>query len=89
MGLRVVGIADFSWGDDPATVDAFVAQTGVRFSIGVDTGTFSRWDWPPSPAPFPRQVVLDRQGVVTYIAGEHDAAALDAAIVDALESPVP
>lgn len=84
----MLGVADMEWGDDPDTIEAFVAQTGVTFPALMDTGTFALWDWAPGASPFPRQAVLDRHGAVTYMASEHDAEALEAAILAALEAGV-
>lgn len=43
---------------------------------------------PPSSGPFPLDVVVDRDGRITYLSGDYDAPALRAAIEAALAAPV-
>jgi peroxiredoxin len=65
----------------------FAELTGVTFPLFLDDGSFDEWDWAAGVAPFPRQVLLDRDGRVAYIASEHDAAALIAAIEAVIAEP--
>ena len=80
--LFVLGLAG---GEGLDTVNAFVEQTGVTFPIAWDEGVLrSQIAFPDSISPYPRQVVIDRDGVIVYAAAEHSDSDLAAAIEGAL-----
>lgn len=85
-GLTVYGVASrrFLGGETDATLDAFQDQTQVSFPLLWDSGTYDAYDWPPALSPFPRQVLFDADGMVVYLAAEHDHRALGDAIERAL-----
>ncbi len=57
----------------------------MTFEIVHDRDTYGLYDWPSASSPFPRQALLDADGVVTYLASEHRAADLLAAVEAVLE----
>lgn len=76
---------DIFGGDDDERVNAFIDQTGVTFDVGFDlTASYESYNRGPGLAPFPLEVVIDRQGRVRYISREYDATALDAVITTLL-----
>ncbi len=80
--FTVIGLAG---SDDLTTVQAFLAQTGVTFPIAWDDGVLrNQVAFPPAISPYPRQVLVDRRGRIAYVASEHRAEALTAAIDAAL-----
>ena len=85
-GLQVLGInpGGLFGGESEETLALFVEQTGVSFPILWDGGTYGFFAWPQAISPFPRQAVLGRDGRVRYLASDHDAAALEAAVLHAL-----
>lgn len=82
----VYGLARTSaFGETPELVQTFVEQTNVTFPVGFSPDTlFPLVAWPPAISPYPRQLVIDRDGVVTYVASEHRQDELTAAIEAAL-----
>jgi len=84
QGLTVLGVATGGFDESEATLDAFAEQTAVTFPIVHDSATYQLFSWPPALSPFPRQVLIDRDGVVRYLASEHRPAELDAAIREVL-----
>lgn len=80
----MLGINTRSFAEDPETVEAFVEQTGVTFPVVWDDETYGRFGWPDGPSPFPRQALVDRSGVVRYLASEHREAELRAAVDEVL-----
>ena len=75
-GLLVLGIAGGLFNDTDELLREFRDQTGATFPIAWDDGSRSAWAFPSSISPYPRQVVLDRDGTVLYLATEHRADAL-------------
>jgi hypothetical protein len=65
-------------------LDAFVEQTGLTFTVAWDGDTYNGWAWPASISPYPRQALVGKDGTVRYLAAEHQATALEQAIVAAL-----
>lgn len=84
QGLTVLGVSTGSFNESEATLDAFAEQTGVGFPLVHDSGTYSSWSFPPALSPFPRQVLIDRDGIVRYVASEHRAGELRAAVEEVL-----
>lgn len=79
QGLVVVGAntGGLGGGDTTSIVQQFVAQTGVTFPIGWDSGaTYSRFRTGAGVSPFPLDVVVGRDGRVAYLSREYDAAAM-------------
>jgi peroxiredoxin len=83
----VLGVASGSFGEDDTTLDAFQAQTAVTFPLVWDEGTYGLYAWPSALSPFPRQVLIGRDGRVRYLASEHRADELRAAVEEALAEP--
>jgi peroxiredoxin len=84
QGLQILGVSTGSFNETEATLDAFAQQTGVTFPIVHDADTYSAYAWPSALSPFPRQVLIDREGVVRYLASEHREEELRAAVEDVL-----
>ncbi len=79
-------VLDQGFGETDAVVRDFVEQTGVTFPIVWAEGSlYFQIDWPDALSPFPRQLVLDRDHRIVYVASEHRAGDLDAAIRVAVE----
>jgi peroxiredoxin len=78
IGLNVIG----DWANDsPEQMATFVAQTGATFPVASDGGqSFDAWGPTPDTSPFPLDVVIDRDGIVRYVAREYSADELRAAI---------
>ena len=86
QGLRVVALDpdpdDF---EDPAGVQAFAQHAGVTFPVGFETSSNyelfqENYD---GANPYPTDVIVDRNGIVRYVAVEYDPAAM-AAVVEEL-----
>lgn len=80
QGLTVVGVAAGSFGEDDESLDAFLTQTNITFPVVWDDDTYGQYAWPAAISPFPRQVLVDRSGVVRYLASEHRQGELVAAV---------
>jgi len=76
----VIGVAAGGFGENDATLRDFVDATGVSFDVVVDGSSYSLWQFADSLSPFPRQVLLDETGTVTYTASEHRQQDLEAAV---------
>lgn len=85
-GLIVIGInsGGLGGGETQDNVEAFLEQTGITFAVVWDDGSYWEWDWPTATAPFPRQAVVDRNGVVVYVASEYQGDAVEAAVLSVL-----
>jgi hypothetical protein len=85
-GFVPVGVATggLGGGETEETLQDFVEQTGVTFDIAWDSSTYYDYDWPPAVSPYPRQALVGRDGLIRYMAAEHQAGALEAAIEAAL-----
>ena len=71
--------------DNNATLAAFLEQTGTTFPIAWDDGILQdEITFPEAISPYPRQVVLDRNGRIAYLASEHSHSDLVSAIESAL-----
>ena len=68
-------------GDDEALIEAFVEQTGVSFPVVYDEGyLISQVNFPSSLSPFPRQILIDADGRIAYVASEHSETDLRSAV---------
>lgn len=83
--LWILGIDTGQLGDTVATVERFVEQNGLEFEMLFDEGSFELYAWDFGLAPYPRQALLDADGVIRYMNSEHDPPALAAAIEALLE----
>ena len=89
QGFVILGIASSGlFGNETEqTLTVFKEQTAVSFPIvwDLDRG-YGAFNWPPSASssPFPRQALLDADGVVVYLAADYNFTALDLAIQEAL-----
>jgi len=55
-------------GEPPKLLNDFKQQTGVTYPILGDGGTTWKFAWPPGTGyPYPRDVVIDKKGVVRSI----------------------
>lgn len=72
--------------DDAEVAYDFLARSSVPLRCALDTDTthYRSYGEGDNYAPYPLQVVIDRSGVITYVAWEYDAPALQAAIDAAL-----
>lgn len=82
----VIGLAhEFGFGETSDLVQAFVDQTGVTFPVGFADGSLMNdVAWPEAISPFPRQLLLNRDHEVVYVASEHRQSDLEWAIVSAI-----
>jgi len=85
--LTVIGVATGSFGEDEDTLASFLEQTGVTFDVVWDRDTYGTYDWPAASSPFPRQALLDADGRVVYLASEHRADDLLAAVESVVPAP--
>lgn len=82
-GLAVVAIdpnaPDYGQASE---VDTFVETLGVTYPVGVeDSATYEQFVQNfPGVNPYPVDVLVDKQGIIRYIAREYDPAAMDAKI---------
>ncbi len=81
--LTLLGVDTGVLGDSVADVEAFAERHGVGFELLFDEGSFALFAWDFGLAPYPRQALIDADGVLRYLNSEHDPAALSAAL-DAL-----
>lgn len=89
-GLVVVGVNPGGRGgiqgddatDDMGGVQRFTEKLGVTFRVGLEqTGNYRRFTENFRGAnPFPVDVILDRNGIVAYVAREYDPAAMEVVI---------
>lgn len=82
----MIGVAvEYGFGETDEALRAFVDQTGVTFPITRSNGElFTQVDWPGALSPFPRQLLLDRNHRVAYVASEHRQDELEAAVEEAV-----
>lgn len=78
--LTILGVDTGVLGDTPATVERFVEQNGLEFEMLFDEDSFELYAWDFGVSPYPRQALLDGDGVLRYMNSEHDPAALSAAL---------
>ena len=83
LGLDTGGIGG---GESEEDVKAFIEQTLCTFPILWDQTppTMKQFAFPPSISPYPRQVVIGKDGKVVYLNSEYDEDALRSAIETAL-----
>jgi hypothetical protein len=79
-GLTILGVDTGFLGDTVATAERFIEQNGLEFEIVFDEGSFELYAWDFGLAPYPRQALLDGDGVIRYMNSEHDPAALSSAL---------
>ena len=84
QGLGVVGVNSRQLNDSTSQIENFVELTGVTFDVVQDEGSFDEYAWEFGLAPYPRQVLLDGDRRITYLASAHDPVALAAAIEELL-----
>lgn len=72
--------------ENVAGVQEFVAQTGVTFPVGVEvTSTYEMFTENHDGAnPYPVDVIVDRSGIIRYVAREYDPAAMRAVVEELL-----
>jgi peroxiredoxin len=79
LGLNVTGL--WAANDSAELVDLFIAQSAVTFPVAMDDGqSFQSWGPAPDTSPFPLDVVIDREGIIRYVAREYSSDDLRAAI---------
>ena len=62
----------------------FIDQTGIRFPVVYDEGTLlNEIAFPTSLSPFPRQVLIDADGTLQYVASEYSDTDLRNALSEA------
>jgi len=83
-GLIVLGVASGQARETDALLREFRDQTGVTFPIAWDDGSRGAYAFPASISPYPRQVLVDRDGVVVHLASSHRPDVLTEAIEAAL-----
>ena len=68
------------------TINAFIDQTGTTFQYlwDADPTTLNAFAFQPSQSPYPRQVLLGRNGEIRYVNVEYDIESLRGAITAAL-----
>lgn len=78
QGVLVYGLHS---GERPDLLQDFVEQTGVSYPIVDGRRTLSRFEFPPGVNyPYPRDVVIDKRGVVRSIKNSFDVNEMDALI---------
>ena len=87
QGLVVVGIGSGGFNETDALLHEFREQTGVTFPIAWDGGSLDEFAFPDAFWPFPRHVVLDRDGTIVHLAVENHPDILAEAIEAVLASP--
>jgi len=75
-------------GTPPALLADFVEQTGVTYPILKDSGTLWQFDYPPgSGYPYPRDVIIDKNGVIRSIKSSFNVAEAEALVKQLLAEP--
>ncbi len=70
-GLVLIGVASGQVAETDALLRSFREVTGVTFPLAWDDGSRSAYAFPESISPYPRQVVVDREGDVVHLASLH------------------
>jgi len=85
LGVNTGGVGG---GESEEDVKAFIEQTLCTFPVIWDQTpkTMSEFAFPPSISPYPRQVVIGKDGKVVYLNSEYAEDSLRAAIEAALAS---
>lgn len=77
-------------GESQAQLEDFIEQTGVTYPIIDGRGTLSQFAFPEGVGyPYPRDVVIDKHGVVRSIRNSFDVQEMDALIQNLLAEPYP
>ena len=75
-----------TFGGDESQLQEWVDDTGVTFGVAADTdGTYGQYDRVGATAPFPLDVIIDRNGIVRYQSVGYDPDAMEAVILELLE----
>ena len=86
QGVQVVAIDPN--GDEPEGAKAFVSHSGATYPIGLEdkeTPTYKGFVANfKGLNPYPVDIVVGKDGMVTYVSREYDPAALEAAVESAL-----
>ena len=77
IGVNTGGLEQ---GDDEQITNAFIQQTGVTFPVVQDKGQSAHYDLGAAISPFPFNIVVDREGIIRRIKGEHKPDELLAAV---------
>ncbi len=80
----MVGVNSRQLNDPLPQIENFIQLTGVTFPVVQDEGSFDQYAWEFGLAPYPRQVLLDGDRRITYMASAHDPVALAAAVEELL-----
>ncbi len=72
------------FGETDELLRAFRDQTGITFPMAWDDGSRDDYAFPQSISPYPRQVLIDRDGTVVHLASAHRPDVLTEAIKVAL-----
>jgi hypothetical protein len=68
------------------TIEAFVEETGVDFPVFRDlAGTYNEYDQVGSSAPFPLDVVIDKNGIVRYVSTRYEPDVIEELILELRE----
>jgi peroxiredoxin len=71
--------------ESPEKLAEFVEQTGITFPIMKDQSTLGLYAFPDGVGyPYPRDVVIDKNGVVRSIKNSFDAGAMDTLVQELL-----
>ena len=77
-------------GDPPSSVADFAEQTGVTYPLVADQGTRNMFAYPPgSNYPYPRDVVVGRDGTIRSIKNSFDVVEMTALIEQLVAEPTP
>ena len=77
IGVNTGGLYD---GDDEALINAFIQQTGVTFPVVMDGDQVVPYEAGSAISPFPVDVIVDPDGIISAIYTEYDPDTLLAAI---------
>ena len=77
IGLNSGGMGN----ETTASIQAFMAQTGVTFPIVQDPQGYHQWETSVGLSPYPFDILVDKNGIIKQLYRDYDATALEAAIV--------
>jgi len=76
--------SDVLFGEDPEMLDDYVQAMGLTMPVLADWdgSTYNDWmvDAPDTPAPYPREFIVDRDGIVIYVAVDIEIDAIEAVL---------
>lgn len=79
--MRVFGLNVPAFGENPATLAAFVEQAGLTYPVMNHQGTSFAIDFTGNNTfPYPRDAVIDANGVIVYTSNNFDTQGLRARI---------